>query len=651
MGRLSIQEDPDTYDKGFLHCDILIIGAGPAGLTAALNTARSGLRVIVADEDFLPGGRLNAETFEIDNMPGSEWAQSVIAELSDMAHVRLMLRTTVFGAYDHGIYGALERRTDHLPESNGKPRQVLWRIYSKRAILCAGATERPIAFANNDRPGIMLASAVRNYVNRWGVTPGKRVALFTNNDDGWRTAVDLTAAGVEITAIVDSRPIDAPFSIADVPAYMGEQVTDTRGRLHVRSITLGSGQRIPVDCLAVSGGWNPNVHLTCHQGGKPVWRDDLAAFVPDETLPIGMTVAGASGGTFSLKNCIYEGYSLANHIISDLGKKTYAIALPDAENESTRTSTFWSVEKFGRRKLAWLDLQNDVTVKDVKLAHQEGFRSVEHVKRYTTLGMATDQGKTANIPALAIMAQCTGKTIAETGTTVYRPPYTPIAIGALAGRSRGKHFRPRRLTPSHQWAEEQGAQFVETGMWIRAQWFPKPGESHWRETVDREVLQTRQSVGVCDVSTLGKIDIQGGDVATFLNRVYCNAFANLPVNKVRYGLMLREDGIAMDDGTTARLSESRFMMTTTTANAVSVFRHLEFCRQCLWPELDVHLLSATEQYAQYAVAGPNSRRLVQKLVDPEFDISNAAFPYMACAETPSAVACLPTCIGSLSPVN
>ena len=285
----------------------------------------------------------------------------------------------------------------------------------------------------------------------------------------------------------------------------------------------------------------------------------------------------------------------------------------------------------GLRKRAWVDLQNDVTTKDVRQSHQEGFRSVEHLKRYTTLGMATDQGRTANVLGLALMAEAAGKSIEETGTTIFRPPYTPVAIGAFGGRARGRHFRPFRLTPSHNWAEENGADFVEAGMWLRAQWFRQPGEKGWRDSVDREASQVRRSVGVCDVTTLGKIDIQGRDAAEFLNRVYANAFLKLPVGKVRYGLMLREDGICYDDGTTARLAETRFVMTTTTANAVLVFRNLEFARQCLWPDLDVHLISTTDGWAQFAVAGPNSRALLSKVVD-DLDLSNDAFPFMACAE-------------------
>jgi sarcosine oxidase subunit alpha len=630
LGRLTGEPDPDRYDKGFLHCDILVIGAGPAGLAAALTAGRSGARVILADEDFRLGGRLLSEMLWVDGLRGPAWAEQAAAELATMDNVRVMPRTTVFGSFDHGAYGALERITDHLPASGDKPRQVLWRIHARRAILCAGATERPIAFGNNDRPGVMLAGAVRAYANRWAVTPGRQVALFTNNDDGWRTAVDLLAKGVEITAVVDTRAIAARADLPGVRVHMGDRVVDTRGRKGIDRITLASGRTVPADCLAVSGGWSPNVHLTCHQRGRPAWRDDIAAFVPGGALPVGLTPAGAANGALSLSAALRGGAEAAAAAAEAVGHRPPEAPPPQAEDEPVEITPFWHVRE--SRARAWVDLQNDVTVKDVALAHREGFRSVEHLKRYTTLGMATDQGKTSNVLGLAIMAEQTGRSIAETGTTIFRPPYTPVAIGAFAGRARGKEFRPYRLTPSHAWAKEQGAVFVETGAWLRAQWFPRPSETHWRQSVDREVTMTRGSVGVCDVTTLGKIDVQGRDAAEFLNKVYANGFAKLAVGKTRYGIMLREDGIVMDDGTTARLGEHHFVMTTTTANAGSVFRHLEFCRQCLWAGLDVHLISTTDAWAQFAVAGPNARNLLRKIVDPAFDISNEAFPYMACGE-------------------
>ena len=630
LGRLSMQEDPDKYDKGFVHCDLLVIGAGPAGLMAALTAARSGARVILADEDFLPGGRLNAETLEVDGIAGADWAARTVAELSAMDNVRVMTRTTVYGAYDHGTYGALERCTDHLADSGGKPRQVLWRIYSKRAVLAAGATERPIAFGNNDRPGVMLAGAVRTYVNRFGVTPGHEVAVFTNNDDGWRTAADMARKGVHVVAIIDSRDKDAVCDVPGARHYRGEAVMDTVGRKGLKSITLTSGKVIPVDTLAVSGGWNPNVHLTCHQRGRPEWRDDLSAFVPGGELPVGMAVAGAGNGAMTLAAALAEGQAQATAQLEGLGLDVAYVDLPKAEDEPRDCAAFWQVKD--SRKRAWVDLQNDVTVKDVKLASTEGFRSVELLKRYTTMGMATDQGKTSNIAGLAILAEAAGKTIPEVGTTIFRPPYTPVPMGALAGRARGKDFRPYRLTPSHKWAEENGASFVTVGNWLRAEWYTRDGEKGWRDSVDREAKMTRESVGICDVTTLGKIDIQGKDAGAFLDKVYSNTFSTLPVGKVRYGLMLREDGICYDDGTTARMGEDHYVMTTTTANAVLVFRRLEFARQCLWPNMDVHLISTTDGWAQFAVAGPNSRSLLRKVVDAEHDLSNEAFPFMGCGK-------------------
>lgn len=624
LGSLSLKDDPDTYDKGFLHCDLLIIGAGPAGLAAALTAGRTGVDVILADEDFRMGGRLNSETHSLGEQSGADWAAATVAELASLPNVRLMARTTVIGAFDHGIFGTVERISDHvhMPDA-GKPRQILWRIYTKRTILAAGAIERPIAFENNDRPGIMLGSALRTYANRYSVAADRRVAIFTNNDDGHRTAMDLQAKGVKIAAVIDVRA-DAPRSL-DYEVLHGE-VVDTKGRLGLTfaEVRLNDGTMRTLECgaLGLSGGWNPNVHMTCHQRGRPTWNEGLAAFIPGGTLPAGMSVIGAANGDMSTARALLGGAKAAQKA---LGLKGKLPALPQAEDAPINIKPFWYVEGCSR---AWLDQQNDVTVKDVKLSYQEGFRSVEHLKRYTTLGMATDQGKTSNMGGLAIMAELAGKTIPEVGTTIFRPPYTPTAIGVFGGRHRGKEFHPTRLTPSHTWAEEQGAVFVEVGNWMRAQWFPRAGETSWRESVDREVLATRSSVGVCDVTTLGKIDVQGTDAAAFLNKIYCNGFAKLAVGKVRYGLMLREDGIAMDDGTAARLAEDHVVVTTTTANALPVYRHMEFVRQCLFPDLDVQLISTTEGWAQYAVAGPNSREVLAQIVDQ--DISNGAFPLMAC---------------------
>ncbi len=630
LGALSTLEDPDCYDKGFLHCDLLVIGAGPAGLQAALTAGRSGARVILADEDFRMGGRLNAETFGIGDQTGADWAAATVAELATMPNVRLMARTTILAAMDHGIYSAVERVSDHLPEPlPNKPRQTLWRIYSRKAILTAGATERPIPFENNDRPGILLAGSLRAYANRWGVTVGDRVAVFTNNDDGLRTATDLQAKGVDVVAVIDTRP-GGPL-LPGIRHLQGAEVIDSAGRLGLQSITIrdakGRVETIACTALGTTGGWNPNLNIASHHRSKPEWSDTLATFLPGAGGPANLTSAGAAAGLFSTHAALASGDETARAALETLGITAPAQTLPQAEDAPVAITPHWYVKGSAR---AWVDLQNDVTIKDIKLAHQENFAGVEHLKRYTTLGMATDQGKTGNTIGLAVMAELTGQSIPATGTTTYRPPYTPVSMGALAGRGRGQEFKPKRLTPSHKWAAEQGAIFVEVGYWLRTQWLPRPGETTWRESVDREVLQTRKSVGICDVTTLGKIDIQGTDAGAFLDRVYANTFSTLAVGKCRYGLMLREDGIVFDDGTTARMGPNEYVMTTTTANAVTVFRHLEFCRQCLWPDMDVQLISTTEAWAQYSVAGPNARKLLQKLVDQ--DISDAAFPYMGAGE-------------------
>jgi sarcosine oxidase subunit alpha len=639
LGRASGESDPDHYEQAFAFCDVLIVGSGPAGLAAARTAARSGARVILCEQDFVFGGRLLADDREIGRTPGHIWAQGVIDELRGMSNVQLMPRTCVFGVYDGGTYGAVERVSDHLPEPLPyQARQRLWRIVAKRSVLAGGAIERPIVFAGNDRPGVMMASAVRSYINRFAVTPGRRIALFTNNDDGWHTAQVLRARGIEIAAVIDTRP-DLPASLtgacAGARVIKGGQVTATSGTHGLRAVTVTTregAETIAADTLAISGGWNPDVSLTCHHGARPVWNEDIAAFVAKNTPP-GLTVAGAANGQMLLSACLSEGSEAGRAAAADAGfNVATAPALP-VDDETSAITPMWHVSGWHvNGGKAFVDFQNDVTAADIALAAREGFRSVEHLKRYTTLGMATDQGKTSNVNGLAIMAVLTGESIPATGTTSYRPPHSPVAIGAIAGHHRGAEFRPVRLTPSHQWAQEQNAVFVETGPWLRAQYFPRAGEPTWFETVQREVRTVRSAVGFCDVSTLGKIDVHGPDAGAFLDRLYINTFSNLPVGRARYGVMLREDGIAFDDGTTSRLADDRYFMTTTTANAGRVYQHMQFCHQVLWPDLDVQFISATDEWAQYSVAGPRSRETLQKLIDPPFSIANADFPYMGVAE-------------------
>jgi sarcosine oxidase subunit alpha len=628
LGALSGEPDLDVCEKASAFCDLLVIGAGPAGLMAALTAGRTGARVILADEDFLLGGRLNAERLEVGGKPGTEWAAEAAAELGAMPRVRVMTRTTVTGAYDGGTFGALERVSEHVglrPE--GAPLQCFWRIAARRAVLCAGAIERPIAFPNNDRPGVMLAGAVRAYLHRWAVA-GRRVAVFGCHDDAWRTAPDLASAGVEVTALIDARdgvePPAGPWR-----TFAGAAVVDARGRRGLREIIVrdAAGTRaIQADCLAVSGGWNPAVHLSCHLGGRPRWDAGLAAFVPSPGAVPGLTAAGAAAGAFSTHAALAQGAAEAAAALTDLGFEARGPRLPEAEDAPAAVAPVWQVAAKGR---AWLDLQNDVTVKDVELAARENFRSVEHMKRYTTLGMATDQGKTANVGALAVLAGLTGQEIPATGTTTFRPPYVPVPIAALGAGGAGQGFAPQRFSPAHEAAAAEGAPFVEAGLWYRASCFPAPGETV-REACDREVRMVRSAVGVCDVTTLGKIDVQGPDAGVLLDRVYSNVMSSLRVGRVRYGLMLREDGFVMDDGTVARLGPEHFVLTTTTAAEAQVMAHLEFAQQCLWPELDVAATSVTEQWAQVAVAGPRSREVVNAVLDAAVD--DAGFSYMACGE-------------------
>ena len=638
LGRPPENADPDQYEKAFAFCDLLVIGSGPSGLMAALAAARSDARVILCDEDFQFGGRLMSERRSIDDMDGVDWVARIVAELKSFPEVLLMPRTTVVGAYDGGTYAALERVSDHftVPPAH-LPRQRFWRIVAKRTVIASGAIERPIAFGNNDRPGVMLASAVRTYANRFAVAAGRRIAVFTNNDDGWRTASDATVAGMEVAAIVDVRPVVGERLRKLAPAgckiLVGAVVREVAGRGCVTGITVQADNKthsISIDGLAVSGGWNPALGLTSHLGTRPVWRDDISAFVPGGPLTCGMAVAGAVNGTFSLAGALAEGAEAGADAAEKLGFKKTRLPVPRADDDSTEIAPFWYVPQSHAK--AFVDFQHDVTVDDIKLAVREGFRSVEHLKRYTTLGMGTEQGKIANVNGLAILAELTRRSIPQTGTTVFRPPYIPVAIGAFAGQHRERNFRPLRLTPSHAWAKEQGATFVETGLWLRAQWFSRQQDRDWRETVSREVSSVRAGVGICDVSTLGKIDIQGPDAGIFLDRVYTNTFSTLPVGKARYGLMLREDGIAMDDGTTSRIAENHYFMTTTTANAARIMQHLEFCSQVLWPSLDVQMVSVTEQWAQYSIAGPRARDTLRKIIDAEHDIANEAIPYLAVSE-------------------
>jgi sarcosine oxidase subunit alpha len=636
LGRASGQSDPDHYAKENLFCDVLVIGSGPAGLAAALAAGRRGARVVLCESDVRLGGRLLSDRVEIDGMPGSAWADMVEATLRDCADVKILFRTTVFGAYDHGTYGAVQRVADHKQRPDPhEPRQRYWRIIAKRCVLASGAIERLAVFGGNDRPGVMLAGAVRSYLNRYAVAPGKRAIVMANGDDGWRTVTELAMHGVEVAAIIDSRGEVSPAhasaaSQIGARVFAGGAVAATHGRMGLRAVDVvdasGRMQRISADLLAVGGGWNPSLHLSSHLGGRPVWDTTLNTFLPG-TPPPWMVVVGAAAGQFDTEMTLVSATRAGESAADDTGFPGPAATPPRSEDAAARNGAIWIMS--GARQKAFVDLQHDVTDKDVALAHREGFVAVEHLKRYTTHGMATDQGKTGGVVGMAVMAKLTGRTMAETGTTMFRPPYTPVALGALAGHHRGRDYRPVRLTPSHLWASEQGAVWIETGAWLRAQWFPKPGESDWLQSVNREVQAVRTNVGMCDVSTLGKIEIVGPDAGALLDLLYTGTFSTLPVGRMRYGVMLREDGFVFDDGTTARLVQDRFVMTTTTANAPRVLQHMEYVHQVLRPHWRVAFVSVTDRWAQFAVAGPRSRAIIASVLDPDSDVSDAAFPFMA----------------------
>ncbi|RUM98729.1 sarcosine oxidase subunit alpha [Pseudaminobacter arsenicus] len=638
LGSAGLEKDPARYERMNAFCDVLVVGSGPAGLMAAQAAAESGARVILAELEAVPGGSANWSDEAIDGMPAAKWASSAVGKLKALENVRLLPRTTVWGYYDDNTLAAVERVTDHKSApAKGEPRHRHWTIRAQTVVLATGALERPLVFPGNDRPGVMLADAARRYVNQFGVLPGEKIAIFTNNDSAYRAAHALKKAGAAIVAIIDLRRevSDAARQIA--ASVVGEHLTGhavvaTEGGKQVSGIKVqpfdiatasvsGDPRSLHADCLLVSGGWSPTIHLASQAGLKPVWIEQLQAFLPPQPTQKWLA-AGAITGSFSTQEAISQGHAAGAKAADSKSAEPGDLPIADADSLDPCPAPIFEIKAPGK---AFVDHQHDVTADDVRLAHREGFVSVEHLKRYTTLGMATDQGKTSNVPGLAIMAETLGKPIPEVGTTRFRPPFAPVSVGALAAERYGD-IRPERLTPMHDWHVENGATLYAAGLWHRPMIYGLAGETVEQAYV-RETKAVRGGVGLVDVSTLGKIAVQGPDAAAFLDRVYTNMFSTLAVGKARYGLMLREDGFVLDDGTTWRLGEHDFLMTTTTANAGKVMQHLEYLLDVVWPELRVHLTSVTDQWAGAAISGPKSREVLAACVTGTA-VDNDALPFM-----------------------
>ena len=646
LGVAPLKPDPDKYEHKFDYCDILIAGSGPSGLSSALAAAKNGAKVILAEDKPRFGGSLLVDEVTIGNKKGKEWVDEVILQLKSMPNVIVKNRSQVFGYYDHNMMVMIEKTRDHLENPNKFiPRQKLWYIRAKEVIISTGSIERPLVFGNNDRPGIMLASAAKEYMKVYGVLVGKKPIIFTNNDSAYDCAIEFKKNGVN-PIVLDIRNNSEASVVKEaknlnIDIKFSSGVVNARGYLRVNSATLGKLNKdksdyeklenISCDCICVSGNWTPTVHLASQSGNKLKFDEKLNSFVPDQSRQNETTIGSASG-VFTLKKSLDNGFSKGYELSKKItGQDNKTLSPPSNEREYKEHDKFWCMplpkKKHYKR---FVDFQNDVAVSDIELAIREGFRSIEHVKRYTTLGMATDQGKTSNLNGLQLVSKIENKIIPEVGHTTFRPPYTPITIGAIVGREVGKHYRPTRKSPMHLWHEKNNAVFVDAGLWLRPRYY-KQGNENLHEAAKREATNVRNNVGICDVTSLGKIDIKGPDSAEFLNRVYTNAWMKLPVGKARYGLMLREDGIVFDDGTTTRISENHFHMTTTTAQAVNILAHLEYYLQVVWPELDVNVLSTTEQWAGVAIAGPNSRDLLSKTF-PNAEVSNEGLPFMGYKE-------------------
>jgi len=647
FGVASIKHDNERYEHKYEYCDLLIIGSGPSGLSSAYAAAKNGARVILAEDKPRFGGSLLTSDVNIGNQSGKDWADNIIAELKGMSNVIVKNRAQVFGYYDHNMMVMSERINDHLSKSKKySPKQKLWYIRAKEVIISSGSIERPIVFGNNDTPGVVLSSAAKEYLKVYGVLVGKKPLIFTNNDSAYETAIEFKKNGIwpivldtrinpdsEIISEAKTLGIEIKFSHVVVAAKGYKKVKSAEvAKISQDKHDLEKIENINCDCICVSGFWTPTIHLTSQSGSKTKFNEDLDAFVPDQSKQKETTL-GSANGIYTLEETLKTSFEAGYEISKKITNKNNKVLTPQAsEKKYTQHDKFWCVPLPKNKKYKrFLDFQNDVAVTDVELALREGYRSIEHVKRYTTLGMATDQGKTSNLNGLQLVSNIENKIVPSVGHTTFRPPYTPVSIGAIVGREIGKHSKPTRKSPMHEWHEKNNAVFVDAGIWLRPRYY-KQGNENLFTASKREAENVRKNVGVCDVTTLGKIDIKGPDSAEFLNRVYTNAWLKLPVGKARYGVMLREDGIVMDDGTTTRISENHYHMTTTTAQAANVLSHLEYYLQIVWPELKVNVVSTTEQWAGAAIAGPNSRNLLEKLF-PDTDVSNDGLPFMGYTES------------------
>ncbi|RZO62563.1 MAG: sarcosine oxidase subunit alpha family protein [Candidatus Pelagibacterales bacterium] len=647
LGVASTKHDKERYEHKYEYCDLLIAGSGPSGLASAYSAAKNGAKIILAEDKARFGGTLLTDDVNIGNQNGKEWADNIISELKKMPNVIVKNRSQVFGYYDHNMLVMSERISDHLPITQKYiPKQRLWYIRAKEVIISSGSIERPLVFGNNDTPGVMLSSAAKEYLKIYGVLVGKKPLIFTNNDSGYETAIEFKKNGIE-PIILDTRKnpnseiineaknlnIKIKFSYVVVVAKGYKKVKSAEiAKISDDKKILSNIENIDCDCICVSGFWTPTIHLASQSGAKTKFNKDIDAFVPDKSKQKETTV-GAANGVYTLEETLKTSFDIGYQLSKKITLKDNRVSVPSVvEKKSEVHDKFWCVPlPEGKNYKRFLDFQNDVSVADIELALREGYRSIEHVKRYTTLGMATDQGKTSNLNGLQLVSEVENKIVPEVGHTTFRPPYTPVTIGAIVGREVGKHSKPTRKSPMHQWHEKNNAIFVDAGVWLRPRYY-KRGDETLFEASKREAKNVRKNVGVCDVTTLGKIDIKGPDSAEFLNRVYTNAWLKLPVGKARYGVMLREDGIVMDDGTTTRISENHYHMTTTTAQAANVLSHLEYYLQIVWPELDVNVVSTTEQWAGAAIAGPKSRQVLQKLF-PKINLSNEGLPFMGYLES------------------